>query len=739
MDGCQVNPLEYADWGWHIFPCHAIVRGACSCPAGPACESPGKHPRTKNGVKDATTDHDTITAWMNRWPDAINWAVACGHLSGLVVIDIDTRKNGFASIEELEQNRYEGPLPNTRKASTGGGGRHLFYKYPTTGLPVGNRVGWLPGVDVKANGGYVMLPPSSHISGGTYSWVDASAPIIELPVDILQSIRNSPGSGSHERLPDTDDILKGVPEGKRDDTLFKACCRWRRQLGDNRAAVETLALTAARACDPPFPDDQALKCVESAFKQDHHDTPGLILKPGEEGSGFYPLTDLGNAKRFIENYGDNVLYVDGWGWLVWGDTGWHRDSLGAVAQMSHKISAIVTQERNAMAAAGQDLKTVARHARWAEQTESAGSISAITRLARDDKAVRKSVQDFDSDDFQLACRNGIVDLKTGKIRPLDRDDLVTKNTGVFYDPDFKLDRWDDFLLESCEGGMEMVEYLQRAAGYTLTGSNAEEVFFMVSGPPASGKSTFLDGLHAALGSYGTVTQPDTFMYRRGQQTPPNELARLAGMRMVSMSEVKEGESFSEAIIKQFTGGDKVTARFLYQDSFEFRPQLKLWIGTNNDPNIYDSALWRRTKKVPFYNSIPRERRDPALKAAIRDKEIGGRAVLAWAVKGVQMWLEAGSLKEPARMQHEILAYQSDQDRPGQFIRECLLKSSDARVPLNDVFTAYRLWCMRVNEPIKRQPQFLKMMTGHGLRTVRDDANNVYFCDLVVKEGVNQWS
>ena len=91
------------------------------------------------------------------------------------------------------------------------------------------------------------------------------------------------------------------------------------------------------------------------------------------------------------------------------------------------------------------------------------------------------------------------------------------------------------------------------------------------------------------------------------------------------------------------------------------------------------------------------------------------------------------------MQHEILAYQSDQDRPGQFIRECLLKSPDARVPLNDVFTAYRLWCMRVNEPIKRQPQFLKMMTGHGLRTVRDDANNVYFCDLVAKEGVNQWS
>ena len=733
-----MNPLEYAAWGWYVFPCHTIVRGACSCAKGLVCESPGKHPRTKNGVKDATIDLAAIQGWLSRWRD-INWAVACGQQSGILVIDIDTKKNGFASIEEYERNRFDGPLPETRKASTGGGGRHLFYRYPT-GAPIQNKVSsWLTGVDIKSDGGYVILPDGLHISGGRYSWVDPTSELADLPVDVAQSIRNSTTSGGGgNKLPNTDDILKGVPEGKRDDTLFKACCRWRRQLGDNRTAVVTLALAAARACDPPFPDDQAIKCVDSAFKQDHKDEPGLILQPGQDGAGFFPLTDLGNAKRLVETYGDNIMFVEGWGWLVWSDTGWHRDGMGTVSAMAQSISGIITQEREAMAASGQDLKTLARHAKWAAQSESSGAISAVPRLAQNIPSLRRSVNDFDSDDFQLACRNGIVDLRSGKLRPIDRDDLVTKNTGVLYDPDYRLSRWEEFLLESCQGDQEIVDYLQRAAGYTLTGSNAEEVFFIVSGPPASGKSTFLDGLHSALGTYGAITQPDTFMYRRGQSTPPNELARLAGMRLVSMSEIKEGEAFSESTIKQFTGGDMVTARFLYQDSFQFRPQLKLWIGTNNDPNIFDNALWRRIKKIPFYHAIPREKRDPRLKALVRDPEKGGRAILAWAVKGVQMWMRDG-LNEPDRMRHELINYQQDQDRPGQFIKDCLVKAEGRSMPINELFTIYRIWCLNVNEPIKRQPQFVKMMEAHQLPKTRDDRGGLVYLNIAAKTQVSSWS
>ncbi len=251
--------LDYAlEHGWPVFPCHRIVRGACSCPLGASCRSPGKHPRTKNGVKDATTDRLVIEAWNGRWPDAINWAVATGGENGPNVVDVDARKNGFGSLKEW------GELPATLSASTGGGGRHLYF---ASGLSLGNRTGWLAGVDFKTQGGYVMLPGSNHISGGTYKWENLGAPLAAMPEALVEAIKNAPTA----TLPATDDVLAGVPEGKRDDILFKAACRWRRQLGDNRKAVETLALAAARACLPPFPDDQAIKCVESAFRQDHRD------------------------------------------------------------------------------------------------------------------------------------------------------------------------------------------------------------------------------------------------------------------------------------------------------------------------------------------------------------------------------------------------------------------------------------------------------------------------------------
>lgn len=284
----MIDPQTYLDWGWHIFPCHSVVREACTCSMKELCENKGKHPRTPNGVKDAANNPQLVADWLRRWgAENINWAVACGVKSDLVVIDIDLKKNGFDALEAYESRRAEGPLPPTRKSSTGGGGRHLFYRYPAGGA-IANKVGtWLPGIDIRSDNGYVILPPGSHAMGTRYLWVDPAVPLAQLPADVARSIRSSSGLKPGGNLPKTEDILKGIPEGRRDDVLFRACCRWRRQLGDNsRSAVETLALAAARACSPPFPDHLALKCVDSAFKQDHSTTTGdfggqrqLVLKP----------------------------------------------------------------------------------------------------------------------------------------------------------------------------------------------------------------------------------------------------------------------------------------------------------------------------------------------------------------------------------------------------------------------------------------------------------------------------
>jgi hypothetical protein len=205
---------------------------------------------------------------MARWPDA-NWAVATGHVNGFIVIDIDPRHNGFTSINKYEENRPDGPLPVTLRSSTGGGGRHLYYLYPPDVKIKNDTHGkWLKGVDIKSDGGYVILPEAGHISGGTYKWINWTDQIAWLPPDVVDQLSRLPTSSgrSGSDLPDTDTILQGVPEGQRDDTLFREACRLRRQLGDDaRNAVELLILDAASHCTPPFPAEEALRKVESAW------------------------------------------------------------------------------------------------------------------------------------------------------------------------------------------------------------------------------------------------------------------------------------------------------------------------------------------------------------------------------------------------------------------------------------------------------------------------------------------
>lgn len=718
----MTTPLEYVAHGWKVFPCHTIVRGACSCTKGRDCESPGKHPRTTNGVKDATDNPEMVRRWLERWPDS-NWAVACGAASGILVIDIDPRKNGFDSIDELEMNRPDGPLPYTLQSNTGGSGRHHIFAYPA-GSGVGNRNNWMSGVDVKSDGGYIILPEAEHITGGIYTWKNWGTPLAPLPADILQMLlRTSGTSAGSSDLADTSTILQGVPEGERDNVLFKLACRLRRQLGDGaRSAVELLVLQAAANCDPPFSEAEARVKVESAWKQNHADDYVDWIASTNEHA-LHPLTDRGNAYRFRDHFGDRVRFVEGWGWVAWSDTGWKvgGDADSYAQSLAYRVPDIIIEEARGIT----DQQDQRRHANWALKSQSAGAMFNITRVAEKFKELRTNVKEFDADDYLLNCRNGVVNLRTGKCDIITQEHYITKNTNVFYDPDFTLKEWDDFLLESCGGDPDLVEYLQRAAGYTLTGCNDAECFFIISGPPASGKSTFVDALHAALGQYAVSTNSDTFMYQRGQQTRQDELARFVGMRMVSVSEIRESASFDETLIKQFTGGDRVSARFLYRDPFEYRPQMKLWIATNHDPDARDAAIWRRLKKIAFRHSIPYDKRDPKLKLLLQDPEAGGKAVLAWAVRGAMKWAADG-LQEPMQVTMEVAAYHQDQDRPGQFIIDCLTPTDGARIPLNDMYEVYKLWCRITNENPKRQPQFVKMMTAKNIQHERVRGSKIEF-------------
>lgn len=311
---------SYVARGWHVFPLHSIERGRCTCKDGASCRSPGKHPRTHNGVNDATNDQAQIDVWLSTYGDSANWGLACGSVSGVFVIDVDAKHGGFESLDEY------GEMPETLRAISGGGGRHYFFEYPSDGLPLGNRVRWLPGVDVRSDGGYVVLPPGRHVSGGRYHWQDDGTTAVDPPLNLLESIRSgSTSQGPDGRLDDSASILDGVPEGQRDDVLFRWACRLRRQLeGDadgGRAAITTLILEAARRSE--FPERDALAKVDQAFKQDHTDTDpswrGIQYDRLVEGGTF--VLDEPEQIPAIWGQGDDVLWAEGEGLMIAGHQG----------------------------------------------------------------------------------------------------------------------------------------------------------------------------------------------------------------------------------------------------------------------------------------------------------------------------------------------------------------------------------------------------------------------------------
>lgn len=732
-----VSPAQYVRARLKIFPCHSIKNGRCTCERLD-CKDIGKHPRISGWQKQATSDLEMIQMWIDEWgDDRINWAMATGTSSGLWVVDIDQRHDGFTSWDNFEEER--GSAFDTLKAITGGGGRHLFFKMPDDGRPIPNKVNWRQGVDVRGDGGYVILPQGRHASGGTYEWIDwGVTPPASAPLDLVESLRDGrAGSSTSTSKVKWSEVLSGLPEGERDNGLFAFACYLRRKLDDERVLVEPLVLEAARNCDPPFSEKEALVKVDQAFKQDHRDPDWMkqwatVFETGElhPDEKLYRETDRGNSERFADEYVDTLRFIAELGWVKWVDhVGWVHVSDIEIEDYGKTISDIIVKEAFKQV----DSIDKQRMVKFALKSESVGAITAVVKLARSNRRLYREAHEFDTNNLELSCRNGILNLETGELRPLGRDDLTTKNTHIMYDPSYVLPEWEKFIEETTQGDVEMQEYLQRAAGYTLTGLTREECFFVITGPPQSGKSTYVDAMYHTMGDYATTTQSDVFMYRRGGDVPSNELARLVGTRMVSVSEIREGSAFNEALVKQLTGGDAVAARFLYGQTFSFTPRFKLWIATNHDPAAQDRAMMRRIKLIKFTHEVTAERRDPRLKAILKEPEVGGRAILAWAARGAQLYLREGKLVEPSSVRVALDTYRANNDTFMMFISEMF--DDHGSTELTAVYSVYMTWCAMNGERPIRRPQFKQRMLDHKFSLSIDDRGRESFVGLQMKTGV----
>lgn len=330
-------------------------------------------------------------------------------------------------------------------------------------------------------------------------------------------------------------------------------------------------------------------------------------------------------------------------------------------------------------------------AEWAFVSESFGRLSVMTRVAQ--SMVTIEPDDLDPDPFLLNVQNGTLDLRTGELRPARQDDLITKVAPVVFDPAATCPTWERFLHRIMDGSETLVSFLRRVVGYSLTGSVSEECCFVLFGHGRNGKSTFIETLASMLGSDFARKLPSELLLDAAKPNsggPTPELARLKGARFAFASEIEEGRRLKEAFLKETTGRDTITARYMRANPFEFMPSHKLFYAVNHKPKIQgtDEGIWARIHLIPFTVFIPPEERDPNL----RDKLCAERAgILNWAIAGCLEWQQS-RLQPPDEVQAATQEYRQESDNVNEFIEECCDVGAQFQVPVKTLYTAYVRWC-----------------------------------------------
>ncbi len=444
------------------------------------------------------------------------------------------------------------------------------------------------------------------------------------------------------------------------------------------------------------------------------------LAPIDPG-GSRRCTDAGNALRLVNNHGANVRYVPQLKrWYVWDGRRWAPDAQQRIMQIAKATAVGIYAEANSETDSDQRKRLGA----WAIQSEHVNRLRAMVELASTDPRVVASQDTFDTDPMALNVRNGTIDLNTGQRRPHGREDMCTKLIDIVYDPDASAAAWDQFLLDIMAGDTDMISFLRRAVGYSLTGDTGERVLFLLHGGGRNGKSTMVETISHVLGDdYATVTPPETIL-GGPKSSVPNDVARLKGARFVTTSETDDGRGFSTGTIKRITGNDKITARFLYGEWSDFYPDFKLWMTSNFKPPVSaeDQAIWDRLRLIPFNVRISEANTDRNLADKLRAESPG---VLAWAVRGCLDW-QAHGLGVPPKVQEATAAYRNEMDTFGDFLTECAVIDADAKVKISDFQNAYERWCHTNGEEPLNKRRFTERAAGRGFTKRRSTGGATYW-------------
>lgn len=427
----------------------------------------------------------------------------------------------------------------------------------------------------------------------------------------------------------------------------------------------------------------------------------------------HTLTDLGNARRLVDQHGENIRYDHSFGaWFTWDGRRFQQDTTGQIWQRAKATARSIYHE----AAECLDDRGRSELAKHAKASEARGRLESMIVLAQTEAEVAVTAEVWDRNPWLLNCRNGTLDLKTGILLPHRREDCCTRLAPVDYDPAAECPLWQKSLAR-WQPQEDVRDFLQRAVGYSLTGETLEEVLFFTYGQGKNGKSKFTETLQALLSEYGVKAAAETFMLKksdRGAATP--ELIALIGRRFVSVSEVEGGQSFSESLLKDMTGGDTMTARPLYRNEINFRPLFKLWFYGNVRPRIdgTDDGIWRRMMLIPFKVTIPKEEQDKHLLPKLL-AELPG--ILNWALAGCRQW-QAEGLNPPPSVLSATDEYRQDMDTIGAFLEEKCERAEKYTVRAAEIYEAYTEWSKAAGEKPVTQNAFGHSLTQRGMERFR---------------------
>ena len=509
--------------------------------------------------------------------------------------------------------------------------------------------------------------------------------------------------------------------GKMDNIFRRSSLmrdKWDRKQNSSTYGAETLNKAIAE-CSNTFAPDHVDDDFNIFISED-------AVKPVERT--FYSYDDTGNAQRFQDTYKDVIRFsYTRKGWFFYDGKVWVMDQEGRIKRAADKVIDNMRNEQIYVPEGESEEEAEKAFRKHVKSTRSSRGKTAMIKECEHLLPVKQEQFDRDLDLFNT--QNGYINLNTGQLHDHDKDKFFTKISAVEYTDKSDCPMWKDFLDVIFNGDQDLIRYIQRCVGYSLSGSTEEQVMFFLHGNGSNGKSVFLDIISDILGNYSTNIQPQSIMVKQQSAGANPDIAKLAGVRLVTTTEPNEGVRLDEGLVKQLTGSDKVTARFLYQDEFEFKPQFKLWMATNHKPIIRgtDDGIWRRLVVIPFKVTIPDHKKDKRLTHKLKRE---ASAILNWAVEGYLDWKQNG-LQEPVEVKEQRQSYRTEMDVVEAFLDELCERSDEGSILAKQAYEIYKDWAHENNQYLMSSTKFGREMSKKFSKHKR---SNIYYKGVKLKTG-----